>query len=621
MAVAAIFTAYTAGAQVETSGATTNLSVEWTQPETDTVQSDNILMLSGESDVNFTIINTTDNTITIDGKTYDNTYIRYINSVEIQDANGNVKAGPVYYRFVRDENGNGSYQYSTGRTQGSITLDLSSKETVYINRELGRTYGYGWDGYRYYYNYNETSVTWPSSQTFDHFACLDNDNPAYYSLTDAVDWENYMNSNKYYTVDNNSWGYGHYLYANAYGWDAPRNHPIYNYNWGEAQSGNSISGTLHVTNGADGDRMVMSIFFDDSQDNPKFTADQVVVYQASQPGVVAGAVSYNGNDYPGYYYTSGYGINLTEPFRSDGMPACGNGCSSELSSLSTTTKRYDIYDDKPLWNKSGETTATDAASILSNRMNAKSHSDEISVYVHRKLVSGSWSTLCLPFDIKMSDLQNDNALGHNVKISEFQNVDVANGIVNFKSITDNTTTLKAGKPYLFYYQGENKDAFFAPNVKFDYTAADNQTALTALSNRKSTTTSNGYYYTGVLEPLTNDATVTTEQLNGGCIVYIAAPAEGSTEQHLKRLKEDGKIKAFRAYLYYPKSGATNAAQGKGIISIDSELNDPTAITKVMVDGKQVSNRIYNLQGQCVGTEPGQLPAGVYVRNGKKFVVK
>lgn len=562
MAVAAIFTAYTAGAQVETQSATTDLSVEWTKVEAAENNSDNQLMLSGDSYINFTVIDNSPKKVKFEDETdsTDNMAIRYIATIEVRGADGTVKAGPVYYRCVRDSIGNTTFQYSTTRTASTISV---------------------------YNSYEETN------QSFSKYIKFVDSNPSVYVL-----------AGNYYST----YYYGN-MYPNLYYFDNNQNQ-IYSYNWNTATSGKTIEGTLHVSNGEDGDYMYMLIGDDNSNDNPNF--ETVVIGSTDAPS----QFTRRGYDYTGYYYYNSNNLYyyLVEP--SDGYSTEVN-----FSKLSSTTTRYDIYDDKPLWNQSGETTATDAASILSNRMNAKSHSDEISVYVHRKLVSGSWSTLCLPFDIKMSDLQNDNALGHNVKISEFQNVDVANGIVNFKSITDNTTTLKAGKPYLFYYQGENKDAFFAPNVKFDYTAADKQTTLTALSNRKSTTTSNGYYYTGVLEPLTNDATVTTEQLDGGCIVYIAAPAEGSTEQHLKKLKEGGKIKAFRAYLYYPKSDATNAAQGKGIISIDSELNDPTAITKVMVDGKQVSNRIYNLQGQCVGTEPGQLPAGVYVRNGKKFVVK
>lgn len=563
MAVAAIFTVYTAGAQVETQSATTTLSVDWTKPETPTVQSDNTLMLSGDSYINYTVIDVTPTTATQSGTTYDNKAVRYIASIEVRGADGTIKAGPTYYRFIRDDNGNGSFQVATTRTESSVTLDLSD-------------YGYG-------------TVSFSKYATFVEEA-------------EARVWSLYGDDDDLIYINRNI-GYG---YPSYYTFDNNQNQ-IYNYNWGTSTSGTSIQGTFHVTDGADGDYLSMTIGTDNSNDNPGFSVNRVVVGTTDKPGTY----NYSGTTY--YYYTSdNIYLYLIEPFDYYIIQ-------NELSELSSTTTRYDIYDDQPLWKKDSE-DLTSATAYQSNRMDAKAHDDEISVYVHRSMKKGTWTTLCLPFDISVANLKNENALGYDVKISEFEGVDLTNDIVNFKSIDENTTTLQAGKPYLIYYNGEDKSSFFAPHVTFNYTSATDQTALTALNNRKSTTTSNGYYYTGVLEPLTNDATVSTEELNGGCIVYIASPGTDGS-QHLKKLKDGGKIKAFRAYLYYPKSGATNAAQGKGIISIDSELNDPTAITKVMVDGKQVSNRIYNLQGQCVGTEPGQLPAGVYVRNGKKFVVK
>lgn len=559
MAVAAIFTAYTAGAQVETQSATTTLSVDWTKPETPTVQSDNTLMLSGDSYINYTMVDKSPTSVTNNGTTYDNSAVRYIASIEVRGADGTVKAGPTYYRIIRDANGNITYQVATTRTESSVSLDLSDYELGTVNLST----------YASFVDEDEAQV-WTVQGNYIY-------NRYYGYCYDT-----------YYTLDNNQ-------------------NQIYKYNWGTSTSATSIQGTFHVTDGADGDYLSMTIGTDNGDDNPGFSASRVIDGSTDKPGTYV----YNGTNY--YYYTTdNIYLYLLEP-------ADYYTIQNELSELSSTTTRYDIYDDQPLWKKGSE-DLTSATAYQSNRMDAKAHDDEISVYVHRSMKKGTWTTLCLPFDISVANLKNENALGYDVKISEFEGVDLTNDIVNFKSIDENTTTLQAGKPYLIYYNGEDKSSFFAPHVTFNYTSATDQTALTALNNRKSTTTSNGYYYTGVLEPLTNDATVSTEELNGGCIVYIASPGTDGS-QHLKKLKDGGKIKAFRAYLYYPKSGATNAAQGKGIISIDSELNDPTAITKVMVDGKQVSNRIYNLQGQCVGTEPSQLPAGVYVRNGKKFVVK
>lgn len=394
----------------------------------------------------------------------------------------------------------------------------------------------------------------------------------------------------------------------------------YTYNWSEVQNANddgTFTGTIEVSNGADDDYLYMAIWTDDTYDNTNVTTKYMYSYNDSFKEWSSRRSSYRIYNYD---TDAGYSHSVI------------------LSELSSTTLRYDIYDDKPLWTVDGENTdAVDAdadgnpitTNVQSNRLDAKSRSSqEISVYVHRNLVSGTWSTLCLPFDVEISNIKSANGLGQNVKIAEFDNMDLKDDNVNFKTIDESTTTtLKAGKPYLFLYEGENKDNFFAPHVTFDYTTTYAQTTLNSLSNRKSTKStvasdSNGsYYYVGLLQPTQNGAS--SEELGSGTIVYISSSTDGEGNQHLKKLSATGSIKGFRAYLYYPAGAGANAkaANGQGVVKIDEALDNPTAITTVTVDGQPVSNQIFNLQGQFVGTDAGQLPAGIYVRSGKKFVVK
>lgn len=386
---------------------------------------------------------------------------------------------------------------------------------------------------------------------------------------------------------------------------------LFTYKQAEVVSGTEAQGSIHIDNGEDGDYISLQI-------STGYTFQYGDTY-------------YYNYDYSDYYIyeentSNTYGYNRPAW---DDMTLIGEGSVEvNFSKLSTTTLRYDIYDDKPLWRTSDAENVSDATNILSNRLNVKSHTDRtISVYVHRNLVSGTWSTLCLPFDVRVSDMRNANALGDDVEIAEFDNMDLDGDNVNFKTISSSTTTLEAGKPYLFKYTGENKDHFFAPHVTFNYTTTSAQTALNSLSNRKSTKSTeasdgNGsYYYVGLLQPTQNGAS--SEGLGSGTIVYISSSTDGEGNQHLKKLSATGSIKGFRAYLYYPAGAGANAkaANGQGVVKIDEALDNPTAITTVTVDGQPVSNQIFNLQGQFVGTDAGQLPAGIYVRSGKKFVVK
>lgn len=280
-----------------------------------------------------------------------------------------------------------------------------------------------------------------------------------------------------------------------------------------------------------------------------------------------------------------------------------------LTALSSTTNRYDIYDHVRLF---GEDTGT--AEIKSNRM--KDHNDPIDVYVHRTIAGdGVWSTLCLPFDL--TDFKVKKAFGDEIVYAEFDRVDLAKKEIHFKSTKEG---MKAGKPYLIQNKSKAIDNFFADDVTFTKTGIESINK----SGRKSTKESEGYYYVGLLEPtrVNNGGDATYNSNNRA--VYIANP-DNDGVQKLKKLSPNGTIKAFRAYLYFPVSNnefETGAKESSLFLSLDDILDGGiTGVDKITVDGKPVNNNIYNLNGQMVGTDASVLPQGIYVRNGKKFVVK
>lgn len=279
-----------------------------------------------------------------------------------------------------------------------------------------------------------------------------------------------------------------------------------------------------------------------------------------------------------------------------------------LTALSSTTKRYDIYDHVRLF---GEDTGTD---IKSNRM--KDHNDPIDVYVHRTIAGGgAWSTLCLPFDLTHFKVQK--AFGDDIVYAEFDRVDLTKKEIHFKSTTGG---MKAGQPYLIKNSKATIDNFFADDVTFTKTDIEDLNK----NGRKSTKESEGYYYVGLLEPtkVNNNGDATYNSDNRA--VYIANPDEDGV-QKLKKLSPDGSIKAFRAYLYFPVSNnefEAGAKESSLFLSLDDILDGGiTGVDKITVDGKPVNNNIYNLNGQLVGTDASVLPQGIYVRNGKKFVIK
>lgn len=285
----------------------------------------------------------------------------------------------------------------------------------------------------------------------------------------------------------------------------------------------------------------------------------------------------------------------------------GTGGEVILTALSSTTNRYDIYDHVGLF---GGDTGTD---IKSNRI--KDHNAPIDVYVHRTIAGdGAWSTLCLPFDL--TDFKVRKAFGDDIVYAEFDRVDLTKKEIHFKSTTGGMT---AGQPYLIKNSKATIDNFFADDVIFTKTGIETINK----NGRRSRKESEGYYYVGLLEPteVNNNGDATYNPNNRA--VYIANP-DNEGVQKLKKLK-NGTIKAFRAYLYFPVSNnefEAGAKESSLFLSLDDILDGGiTGVDKITVDGKPVNNNIYNLNGQLVGTDASVLPQGIYVRNGKKFVIK
>ena len=277
---------------------------------------------------------------------------------------------------------------------------------------------------------------------------------------------------------------------------------------------------------------------------------------------------------------------------------------SILTKVTSTTTRYDLYDDLPLFGTDNSATPT------SNRI--KDHVAPIDVYVHRTLIGqGAWSTLCLPFNL--SHEQVIRSLGDNIVYSQFDNVDLAKGVVNFKSTIGG---MVAGKPYLIQNNGPTINKFFADNVTFTRADVDYANQY----GRKGANVSQGYYFVGLLEPTQVNLNEPVYNPNGRA-VYVANPTVEGGDQELKRLTPDGTMRAFRAYLVYPQTaGVQGQTNDLRFISLDDALSDVTSITQVGVDGQAVSNRIYDLSGRFVGVDADQLSPGIYVRNGVKFAV-
>lgn len=221
------------------------------------------------------------------------------------------------------------------------------------------------------------------------------------------------------------------------------------------------------------------------------------------------------------------------------------------------------------------------------------------VTLTKPLQANVWNAICLPFS--MTEQQVRNAFGKDARIAEFKKVDeigkkaVASfGMHYYQLIT-------AGKPCLIKpYRVNENDTYTIKGVTIDA-----EKALTiADSNKK-------FDFVGTYAPTTMPVNSHFLGSNDGKLYYITAD------------KEISGLKAF----FKPVS-TSNAKLSIAFDSTDNDFDNNTTGIEAIKDymdqdaaNSSANKGIYNINGQFMGTNPAILPQGIYVKNGKKFIVK
>ncbi len=202
----------------------------------------------------------------------------------------------------------------------------------------------------------------------------------------------------------------------------------------------------------------------------------------------------------------------------------------------------------------------------------------------RTLKAGSWNTLCLPFSVSADSVAS--VLGNGCELREFTSADAESKTLNFTEATQ----IEAGKPYLVKPAADVKNPTFPCRIIQEGEAQKVEHAVYGMV---------GTY---------GQATLTTDGTN----LFLAAgnvfkkPMDAQNKHNI--------LKGLRAYFTVP--AGTNEAQVHAIV--EGEL---TAIDAVADDAGVQPSPVYDLQGRCMGSNLSGLGRGVYVQNGRKFVVK
>lgn len=236
-------------------------------------------------------------------------------------------------------------------------------------------------------------------------------------------------------------------------------------------------------------------------------------------------------------------------------------------------KDYSIKIFKQITDQVSLSESSDNAAVISSN-NGKT----VDVSLSRTLVADKWNTFCVPFDI---DLTDGKLNGVEVRVMEF--MDVESNIMCFGT----TTKIKAGQAYLIKPLNESITNPLLPNV--------------TISNKEPMTSGDGNYsFVGVYSPKSFDEQASKVSL------FINGSAK------LSRPKVNSTMKGMRAYFACASEQAASAQ-----LQLGGEL---TGVASIISDVDEDGN-IYNLNGVCIGKDIKGLSKGLYIKNGKKFVVK
>lgn len=214
------------------------------------------------------------------------------------------------------------------------------------------------------------------------------------------------------------------------------------------------------------------------------------------------------------------------------------------------------------------------------------------------LHAGEWNMMCLPF--KLSAAGYKKAFGEDVKVAEFTGVTKSEGgeLVSFNlAYINEKNGMKAATPYLIKPSKEIPMA----DVTFE------GVKVSAKTTEEQATGDVNCKLIGTLQPTILDKGHQQLVLKARNELQYMAPNSTTPMQ------------ACRAYFELTDTGTGTVAAAKNFsFSIDGETTGVKVID-VNAPSASTNTRVYNMNGQLVGTSVENLPQGIYVIAGKKVV--
>ena len=223
---------------------------------------------------------------------------------------------------------------------------------------------------------------------------------------------------------------------------------------------------------------------------------------------------------------------------------------------------------------------TDEKSYNENKIRTE-RSGKLALKLNRSLIGGIWNTFCVPMNVDAEHLPICDA------VYTLNTYNSSDNTLTFTKVTDG---LRANTPYLI------KPTQNVTNIAF---------AGTIQAPAEAKATSNGLNFIGIYgwENLyTEDHSKFVLRASDNKLVYPTSSGDA------------GRMKGFRAYFEWT---------GGGSVKDMNFIFDDTATGIITVENDifQENARIYSVDGRYISNSKENLSRGIYIQNGRKFIVK
>ena len=258
------------------------------------------------------------------------------------------------------------------------------------------------------------------------------------------------------------------------------------------------------------------------------------------------------------------------------------------------------------------------------------------LYLHRKMDANKWNTIVLPVSLTMGQCRD--LFGNNTQIARFTSYSA--GHIRFDRVEDENTdkdevVIEANVPYVIKPTRAEGDGGKLTNMEVTYKGKDNQPITVSCTAPYATTFITNAVdtkYMGNQDDLFGGAKVEHDGLEfHGTLVKTFEDKNAKLDLVGKYIIYNGKIyHVVRAYGLNGMRGYfafTEEAPAKISVTVDGETVSSTTGIDQLFGGNVATTKqgknVYNINGQLVNANGSlsDLPKGVYIVNGKKYVVK